>query len=398
MLHFIRSLEFILLGMAIVLLVPTGLFFVECFTALINPRSTRRSTPPASPRTAVLVPAHNESTGIEPTLRSVLSQLGPTDRLVVIADNCDDDTAEVARRTGATVIERRDDQRRGKGYALDFGLQFLAADPPDVVAIVDADCIVMERAIERISTLAMERGRPVQCVYLLTPPAQLKPKDAVSALAFTVKNWVRLAGLSRLGLHAILTGTGMAFPWTVLQQVSLASGNIVEDMQVSVDLAIAGKPPIFCETAKVYGSLPQQGSAATSQRTRWEHGHLQTLKTQAPRLMRAALQKRRLDLALFALDLSIPPLSLLVMLWWAIALGALVLAELGASPLPAVIAGLGSGLILASVVVAWANFAKDAIPGKALLSIPLYILWKIPLYFKFLVKPQTKWVRTERDT
>ncbi len=391
--------EFGLLVITVGVMFPTTLFFVECFVALLPSRHKVYRLDLPRPRMAVLVPAHNEATGIGQTLAALLPQIGLGDRLVVIADNCDDATAAVARQAGATVIERKDAQRRGKGYALDFGLKFLDKDPPDVVVIVDADCLVSENAIDRIVQLAFSRGRPVQATYLLATPAQPQPKDAVSALAFTVKNWVRLAGLSNLGLHAILTGTGMAFPWAVLQTVSLASGNIVEDMQVSVDLAIAGMSPIFCESARVMGCLPQQNSAATSQRTRWEHGHLQTLKTQVPRLVRAALRQRRFDLAVFALDLSIPPLSLLVMLWWVITcLDLLAVVFLSISPLPVVVAGLGSGLIIASVVVAWANFASRDIPARSLLSIPLYILWKIPLYFKFLIKPQTKWIRTARDS
>jgi cellulose synthase/poly-beta-1,6-N-acetylglucosamine synthase-like glycosyltransferase len=392
-----QFVEVILLTLAVGLFIPTLLFVVECGLALWQQRSTPSPNHGGSPRIAVLVPAHNEAAGITPTLESLLPQLGRRDRLVVIADNCSDETAQVARSSGATVLERQDAQQRGKGYALDFGLQFLAADPPEVVVIVDADCLVMPQAISRIAQLAVDRGRPVQATYLLATPAQPKPKDAVSALAFTVKNWVRLAGLSRLGLHAILTGTGMAFPWHVLQRVSLASGNIVEDMQISVDLAIAGVPPIFCEDARVNGSLPQQGTAAASQRTRWEHGHLQTLTTQAPRLLQAALRQRRWDLLIFALDLSIPPLSLLVMLWCAIGAGAIGAAAFGASGLAAMISGLSISLILISVIAAWAKFAKQEISGWALLSIPFYILWKIPLYFKFLVKPQTQWIRTERD-
>lgn len=390
--------EIIVLTLVVALSIPTLVFVLECGLALMpRGRSPIPLPQSAPPRVAVLVPAHNEAAGILPTLEALLPQMGVRDRLVVIADNCSDETADVARQAGVTVIERQDAQRRGKGYALDFGLQFLAADPPDVVVIVDADCLVMADTIAKISQLAVERDRPVQATYLLATPAQPQPKDSVSALAFTVKNWVRLAGLSRLGLHALLTGTGMAFPWQVLQRVSLASGNIVEDMQISVDLAIAGVAPIFCEDTRVTGSLPQQGQAATSQRTRWEHGHLQTLTTQVPRLLKAAVQQRRWDLLIFGLDLSIPPLSLLVMAWGAIEVGAIAAAILGASGLPMIIAGLNLIFILGAVIASWAKFARQEISGLALLAIPFYVLWKIPLYFKFLVKPQTQWVRTERD-
>ncbi|MBF2076037.1 MAG: glycosyltransferase [Synechococcales cyanobacterium C42_A2020_086] len=386
----------LLLSMTLLLLIPSSVLFIECLAALLPGRSPR-SDDTLTPRIAVLVPAHNEALGIRPVLERLQEQLQPQDRLVVIADNCTDNTATIARSTGATVIERYDTERRGKGYALDYGMDYLAADPPDVVIVVDADCAVQPGTLQTIARRAFAARRPVQSIYLMELPAQPKPKDAVSALAFLVKNLVRPRGLNRLGLPGILAGTGMAFPWSVIRQVSLASGNIVEDMQLSMDLAIAGYPTVFCNDSKVIGLLPQQEQAAKSQRTRWEHGHLRTMQTQIPLLIAAALQQRRLDLLAIALDLAIPPLSLLVMLWLG-TLGLTLLAGvLGLSWLPAVIAAISGGLIGMAVVVSWLRFGHSTLPAQTLLAVPFYLLWKIPLYFKFLVKPQTQWVRTERD-
>jgi cellulose synthase/poly-beta-1,6-N-acetylglucosamine synthase-like glycosyltransferase len=263
--------------------------------------------------------------------------------------------------------------------------------------MVDADCLVSPGAIEKIARQAITYSRPVQATYLMTRPASLKSRDAVSLLAFTVKNLVRPVGLDCLGLPCLLTGTGMAFPWKVIQQVSLASGNIVEDMKLALDFVLSGHPPTFCLEAEVTGVLPQQAHAEKSQRTRWEHGHLQTMLTQVPHLIKASVQKRRFDLLAIALDLCIPPLSLLVILWLSVAGAALVLALLGGSQIPVFLLAIEGILIFSAVLAAWAKFAREDLPLKTLLSIPLYVLWKIPLYFAFLVKPQTKWVRTERD-
>ncbi|MBM0742512.1 glycosyltransferase [Phormidium sp. CLA17] len=370
---------------------------VECVAALFPPRAWRGQNSERS-RIAVLIPAHNEAAGIGATLETLIGQLTSPDQLVVVADNCTDETAAVARETGAIAIERFDDTHRGKGYALDFGMSFLANHPPDVVVIVDADCIVAPGAIEQISRLAIARNRAVQATYLLVQPANPSPKDAVSTLAFTVKNLVRPLGLARFDLPCPLTGTGMAFPWAVIRKVSLASGNIVEDMNLGLDLAIAGHPATFCHEARVTSALPQQASAAKSQRTRWEHGHLQTILTQVPRLLKVSLQKRRFDLLAIALDLLIPPLSLLVMLWALAMTVALVAIYFGISQTPAIVLGSAGVMILAAIVSAWAKYCRAAIPAKVLFTIPLYVLWKIPLYFRFLWKPQTKWIRTERDS
>lgn len=380
---------------ALGVLLPVTVLFVECVAALWPAKAAAMA---ARPRLAVLVPAHNESSGIEPVLRALVTQLEAADRVVVIADNCTDDTAACARSSGVIVIERQDNDRRGKGYALDYGMRFLDSDPPEVVVVVDADCLVQAGVLERLACAAVANQRPVQAVYLMEPPAQPKPKDAVSALAFLVKNWVRPSGLNRLGFPGILTGTGMAFPWKVLRKVSLASGNIVEDMQLSMDLAILGAPTLFLPSAKVMGLLPQQQSAAKSQRTRWEHGHLRTMRTQVPRLLGQALSQRRLDLAAIAFDLLVPPLSLLVMLWGAVAMAAVAVGLLTHTWLPGLLSAVAGLMIAVAILSAWFKYGRTLLPAKALLAVPFYVLWKIPLYVSYVVKPQTKWVRTERDT
>lgn len=386
-------IDLVLLAIALVLGIPSLVLFGECLAALF-PTPQESLTVPQSLSIAVLVPAHNEASVIGTTLSTLIPQ---ADRLVVVADNCSDETAAIAKGAGATVIERHDLEQRGKGYALDYGLKFLAANPPDVVVVVDADCQVAPGTIEKIAQKASIMGCPVQAMYLMEQPPTPKPKDSISALAFLVKNLVRPRGLAKLGLPCLLTGTGMAFPWALIANAPLASSNIVEDMQLSLDLALAGHPSVFESDSKVMGMLPQQDAAAKSQRTRWEHGHLQTLKTQVPRLLKAAVVQRRWDLLALALDLSVPPLSLLVFLW----VGAIALALLGqflgASGLPVLILALEGGLILLSILGAWARFGRAELPAKVLLAVPLYILWKLPFYLTFFLRRQTKWVRTERD-
>ena len=398
----------VLLGLVVGLSIPVTIFVGECAAAcLFRPRhaaqGSRRSHPQnwlnriPSLRVAVVMPAHNEALCIEAALRTLLPQLGDRDLLLVVADNCDDDTAAIARNTGATVIERHDLTRRGKGYALDFGLQWLASDPPDVVVMADADCRAEAGAIAQIAQQAAAQHRPVQAVYRMEQPPNPSPGSALSAFAFLVKNQVRPSGLDRLGLPCLLTGTGMAFPWEIIHNSPLASGNIVEDMQLGLDLAIAGYAPRLCPTAHVVGILPQQTEAADQQRTRWEHGHLQTLLTQVPRLVKASLRQGRVDLLAIALDLCVPPLSLLGMVWAGLLAIALVVGLLGAGWTPAVLLSVQGGLMAIAIVAAWAVFGRATITARSLLTIPLYLFGKLPRYFKFLTHRQTEWIRTERN-
>jgi cellulose synthase/poly-beta-1,6-N-acetylglucosamine synthase-like glycosyltransferase len=262
-----------------------------------------------------------------------------------------------------------------------------------VVVIIDADCLVRPGAINQLVTSAWRTGRPVQAVYLLDCPPEAGVLGQLSAFAFLFKNLVRPLGLTRLGLPCLLTGAGMAFPWPVLQKAHLASGNIVEDMQLGLDLACNGQPPTFCAQAHVDGVLPAGREAASRQRTRWEHGHLRTLLTQTPRLVLAALFRRRLDLLGLALELSVPPLSLLGLLYgvawllwfaWPAPLAGMVLAG----------GGLAAG---GAILAAWARFGRKFLPFTSLLAAPFYMLGKVPRFLAFLVRPQRLWIRTARD-
>src|SRR5947209_2702520 len=165
------------------------------------------------PPIAILVPAHNEEAVLSSTLSSLMPQMQAQDRVIVIADNCDDSTVTIARALGATVAERTDVHRRGKGYALDHGLRSLDGQPPSIVMMFDADCTIHGGAVDALAAQVTATGQPAQALYLMDQPRDAGARDLVSALAFLVKNWVRPRGLFRLGLPCLLTGTGMAFPW-----------------------------------------------------------------------------------------------------------------------------------------------------------------------------------------
>ncbi|MGL5942413.1 MAG: PqqD family peptide modification chaperone [Waterburya sp.] len=368
---------------------------IECLLALL-PEQKKLEQQIARPSITVLIPAHNENKVISKTLTVLVPQLTEQDQLIVVADNCTDNTAELARQFGVIVLERNDQICKGKGYALAYGLNCIK-QPSEVVVIIDADCLVQPDFLNKIAREVMRTMRPVQAVYVMEQTSSSNPKNLVSTLAFKIKNLVRPKGLARLGLPCLLTGSGMAFPWSVISDAPLASGNIVEDMQLGLDLAIAGYPPQFFSQVQVTGVLPQQETAAKSQKIRWIHGHLQTLQTQVPRLIKAAITQKRFDLLAIALDLCVPPLSLLVIIWLITLFGSLILGLMLHEWTVAILASIEGVLIFTAVIAAWAKFARKDISLKNLLSVPFYLVWKIPIYLAFLLKPQQAWVRTERD-
>lgn len=179
------------------LFLPSFVFFAECAAAVLgSPASTNGSLgrPPwrhvsgASPlargsgrpegaqresgvvgvlRTFVLIPAHDEAAVLPMTLAHLASELGARDGVVVVADNCSDDTANIARSLGAHVIERTSPDGRGKGFALDFGFDYLAREVrPDVVIVLDADCQLAPGSLRRLAASADARAgrcRPTTC-------------------------------------------------------------------------------------------------------------------------------------------------------------------------------------------------------------------------------------------
>jgi cellulose synthase/poly-beta-1,6-N-acetylglucosamine synthase-like glycosyltransferase len=344
----------------------------------------------ARPRLAVLIPAHNEALGIGVTLRALLPQLLPGDRVVVVADNCSDDTAAVVRAAGAEAVERHDTSHRGKGYALDFGVRHLEHDPPEMVIIVDADCEVELDVIDRLARESAALGRPVQAMYLMRAPKVPSPMALIAAFAWTMRSEVRPLGSFRLGLPCHLMGTGMAFPWALLRDTPMASGHIVEDMKLGVELARAGLPATFCPEAVVWSEFPANQEGTRTQRKRWEHGHLGMIADEAPKLLFEGLRGKGRGLIVLAADMAVPPLAFFTLLSAIHALWSGAALPLAAATLLGVAFGT-------SIMLAWWRFGRDTLPFGTLLLALAYALRKIPLYIGFFIRRQAEWVRSKRD-
>ena len=159
----------ILAALAGLLSVPVAVLLVEVIAALKAPKLEPFEAKELNieKRVAVVVPAHNESLGLIPTLQDIKAQLGAGDRLIVVADNCTDDTAAVAAASGAEVIVRNDPERIGKGFAMGWGITHLSRTPPDFVLFVDADCRLQADLIEGLKRTCQHIQRPVQALFLM---------------------------------------------------------------------------------------------------------------------------------------------------------------------------------------------------------------------------------------
>jgi cellulose synthase/poly-beta-1,6-N-acetylglucosamine synthase-like glycosyltransferase len=392
----ILLLDIVLTVISAVLTVPALILFMEIvFALLYRPGAPRPQG--RRPTVAVLMPAHDEATGIRQSLENLLPQLLPGDRLLVVADNCSDDTASIAVAAGAEVIERRDSTRRGKGFALDFGVRHLERSSPEVVIIADADCRFSAGSIDRLARECATRGRTIQGLYLMLSPEGAGARTRIAQFAWLVKNQVRPTGLLALALPCHLMGSGMAFPWDCIRSAQLATGHIVEDLQLGLDLARKGNAARFCPDVLVTSCFPQTDDGIRSQRTRWEHGHLGSILSDAPRLLLFGLMRIDIGTVALALDLMVPPLALLVILLVLNAMLDGAFAVLCGRPAPFTLASASVVLVGTSVVLSWTRYGQNIISLYALASAPVYALSKVPIYIGFLFSRQLDWVRSKRD-
>jgi cellulose synthase/poly-beta-1,6-N-acetylglucosamine synthase-like glycosyltransferase len=177
----------------------------------------------------------------------------------------------------------------------------------------------------------------------------------------------------------------------------LAQSHLVEDLLMTVGLALAGYPPIFCAHVSVTSRLPKQAEVVRRQRLRWEHGHLTTILTAVPRLLMAALRQRRFALAVLALDLCIPPLALFTLLCIGTATVTLLSGFWTGAWGPAVLVTVAGLLMCVAVGSAWAGCGRAVVPFATLLAVPAYVVWKVPIYLSFLYRRQTTWSLEDRE-
>jgi cellulose synthase/poly-beta-1,6-N-acetylglucosamine synthase-like glycosyltransferase len=378
---------------AAILLLLAAFFALEIAGALLPSRRAPSATPSS---VAVIIPAHNEAAVIGATLRDIKAQLRPADRLIVVADNCTDATAEIAMRAGAACLIRNDPENRGKGFALQFALDALKEGPPAVVFFVDADCLLGEGAVAKIAGAAAASERPAQGLYLMRADDDAPASRKVAEFAWLLMNQVRMAGLSTLFDVCRLTGSGWALPWAIARDIDLASEEIVEDLALSAALISKGAAPVFVPEAMVTSVFPYADDGAARQHARWEIGSLRFAARRALPMLVDAIGEADIRRAAAALDLAILPLTL-----FAASIGAVFLLSLlvlaGGGDLPYRLAAPAFGFLIAGVAVSWIVFGRKALPPSALGALFDYLVDKAKVYGKDGRASAESWTRTERD-
>ena len=376
--------------------VPTLVCIIECLLALRQGRVAKDVSSIKRPRIGVLIPANNEELLIADTIKAVLSHLVEGDRLLVVADNCSDLTCEIALGCGAEVIERNDLSHQGKGYALNAGIGAFAKNPPEILIAIDADCHVEQGTLETLAKTAMSLNGPVQAMYLMQSKHPAGYYELFGQFAWIVKNWVRPLGGSAIGMPCMLTGSGMAFPWDVINEAELANSHITEDLKLGLDFILKDVPIRFCPEVLVVSCFPDEQVDQKNQRRRWEHGYLDILFHYIPKLWRNAIKQRRFKLFAVSLDLMVPPLALLCLFM----LLGLIITGIGflfGYKLPFfLLVGIGV-MLFGTLIVIRNRFAKKVIGLGQLLLFPFYVILKLPIYIDYIFGKETTWRDTKRS-
>jgi len=357
-----------------------------------NRRSSRRL------RFDVVVPAHDEAEVIEQVVASLRRLDWPLRRfrLLVVADNCSDSTAALARAAGAEVLERRDLTRRGKGYALEFAFQAcLSHGWADAIVVVDADSEVSTNLLESFAWRIEDGAVALQADYgVMNPEGSWRTR--LMAIALGSFHRLRSRARERLQLSCGIRGNGWCVTRTLLAQQPYHAFSLAEDLEYGIDLGLSGHRVHYVDEAQVNALMVSDEAAARIQRRRWEDGRRQLILSRAwPLLRRAARPGGRVCLDL-ALDLLVLPLSYIAAAVAILTAAAAVAFLWIPSAAIWLWVGMGCSLCLLAYVLRGWQLSEVGRRGLVdLLRAPAFVAWKMLL----MLRPHEAggWIRTRRE-
>jgi cellulose synthase/poly-beta-1,6-N-acetylglucosamine synthase-like glycosyltransferase len=382
---------------AFLLLLPfaaSALYLGGLACLALLPRRRRSTTSCDLRRFAFVVPAHNEERALPELLASIRGIDYPPHlySVTVVADNCDDATVRIARQAGVLTVERRDTTFIGKGYALALGLARISA-PYDAVVFVDGDCTVSPNIL-RAFNAGLESGEQVMQAHYTMRSAGNAATGVLRELGLCLVHVVRPAARERFGGSAGLKGSGMCFSRAAIGIAGWDASGLAEDIEQHVRVLHAGMRVSLTPEALVVGEAPETLTNARSQHARWEAGRLSAARGQALALLSAGVRRRSIACIDAAIDLLVPPISvvtvaLVALLPVALLLESPALIALDAAALVAMVLYVGCGLVLLR--------ARPGAVLRAGLAVPRYVLWKATVYAQAAVFRPRGWERSHRD-
>lgn len=246
-------------------------------------------------RFMAIIPAHNEAAVVANLVESLKKQNYPRELydIYVIADNCTDNTAEVARNAGAIVYERFDEEKKTKGFALQWFLaQKIKEDAPyDALCIFDADNIADENFLKAMNKKLCQGETVVQGYRDIKNPTDNWITAGYAIFYWTMNRFYHLARYN-LGLSPLLNGTGFMVKFDVIKPTGWDTNTLTEDIEFSLKNIIEGRRLGWATDAIVYDEQPTGFKQSWSQRSRWTVGHIQCIKEYTGLLAAAVKEKK----------------------------------------------------------------------------------------------------------
>ncbi len=291
------------------LLIFGYLFFLAAVS--LRPEKGKKRYP-ARTRFGIIIPAHNESDLIGHTLAQAQAVDYPRDlyEVIVIADNCVDDTEEIARSYGVTCWRRRDIDNRGKGNVLHWVFpRLLEYGDHGAYLIIDADTHMDADFLSVVNSHFCGGAKVVQGYSQVRHPER-SPMESLAFLGFALNRNLRYRGRSRLGWTTNLMGTGMCFLREVIAQHGWNTTSMVEDIEYEMFLHLNDIRVSFATDAKISVELHKSVQQSKGQRTRWDIGKFEVRNRFLPKLLKDFFRKKDLSYLDSSMELILPPFSL----------------------------------------------------------------------------------------
>lgn len=281
--------DIVMVPLQIILFLFMMYFFVIGFCGMWRRHEDKITTP--GKKFAVLIAAHNEHAVVGQLIKNLRDQNYPKELydVYVIADNCSDDTAAIARAEGAIVCERFDSQKKSKGYALEWMFERLFAMERegkiyDAVAIFDADNLVHPQFLAEMNNRLLKGDRIIQGFLDAKNPYDTWVAGTF-AIAFWVIDHVSHLAKTNIGLSAVLGGTGMCITIDVLKKYGWRATCLTEDMEFTMKSLAEGIKTTWAHDAIVYDEKPLTFKQSWTQRKRWAQGQFDVAHRFIPKML-----------------------------------------------------------------------------------------------------------------
>ncbi len=242
-----------------------------------------------------IIPAHNEEAVVANLIESLKNQNYNKQLydIYVIADNCTDNTAKVAKKAGAIVYERFDETKKTKGYALNWFLQQKIKENADYDAffVFDADNIVDENFIKNMNKKLCQGEDVVQGYRDIKNPTDSWISAGYAIFYWTMHRFYHLARYN-LGLSPLLNGTGFMVKFDIIKPNGWDTETLTEDIEFSLKRIVKGKRLGWATDAIVYDEQPVGFKQSWSQRSRWTVGHIQCIQKYTKQLAIATKENK----------------------------------------------------------------------------------------------------------